>query len=518
MRFAKASSLLSLVATTLLVSAAPHKKRVVPTDILVFQFADVLEQLETAFYTQVLAQFQVSDFTSAGFSSGQLAVEQITSIQTDESTHSAVLQAAIQSFGASPITSCQFNFSSALTDVPTMAATARVVENVGVSAYLGGAALISDPVLLTSAASILTVEARHQTILNILSGTGTAIPDPFDIPLTPSEVLALASPFFQGPCDVGISANPILSVTNTGSITPGTQLSFSSPAINSTTDTSGFFCQMLLGGEPISITFPFDSCVVPQINGPVAIFITSDGQPLINNVVDRASTQLVAGPLLTFIDTDPQLLGEDVGINSGSNSTSSNSTSDSGSSASGNTTTYNNSSASIDNSTDSSNASAAAATATDASVNATSTDTSSASAVTATDTSVNATSSLASSTDGSSASAVTDTSVNTASSVATSTNDGGASAATATATATDTSDNTASSVATSTDDSDASAATDSSTDDSDASTATDSSSSVAASTQTISPAEASALISSASSSVSPNSTSAPVASTPSSSS
>ena len=85
-----------------------------------------------------------------------------------------------------------------------MAITARVVEAVGVSAYLGGAALMSDPVLLTSAASILTVEARHQTILNILSGVGTAIPSAFDFALTPSEVLALAGPFFNGPCDVGV--------------------------------------------------------------------------------------------------------------------------------------------------------------------------------------------------------------------------------------------------------------------------------------------------------------------------
>ena len=85
-----------------------------------------------------------------------------------------------------------------------MVATARIVESFGVSAYLGGTALISDPVLLTSAASILTVEARHQTILNILSSDATAIPNPFDIALTPSEVLALASPFIKGPCDVGV--------------------------------------------------------------------------------------------------------------------------------------------------------------------------------------------------------------------------------------------------------------------------------------------------------------------------
>lgn len=81
---------------------------------------------------------------------------------------------------------------------------------------------------------------------------------------------------------------------------------------------------MLLGGQPTSIPFPFNSCVVPSgINGPVAVFITSDGQPLINNVVNRATTQIVAGPLLTFIDTQPQILGETVGITSGSSSNSS---------------------------------------------------------------------------------------------------------------------------------------------------------------------------------------------------
>lgn len=139
-----------------------------------------------------------------------------------------------------------------------MAATARVVEAVGVGAYLGGATLITDPILLDAAGSILTVEARHQTILNIMSGTGTAVPSAFDIPLTPSEVLALAGPFIDGPCDLGIpgnfprhsisflkrflmifvSANTPLSLTNTGIVGPGTKLSFSTSAITSSNDTS----------------------------------------------------------------------------------------------------------------------------------------------------------------------------------------------------------------------------------------------------------------------------------------
>lgn len=90
-----------------------------------------------------------------------------------------------------------------------MAATARVVENLGVAAYLGAAHLISDPQLLTVAASIVTVESRHQTVLNILNDA-SAIPQAFDIPFSPSEVLAVASQFISG-CDLGIPGKALSS-------------------------------------------------------------------------------------------------------------------------------------------------------------------------------------------------------------------------------------------------------------------------------------------------------------------
>jgi hypothetical protein len=85
---------------------------------------------------------------------------------------------------------------------------ARVVENVGVAAFLGAAPLLTDTVLLDSAASILTVEARHQTILNVLN-LGTAIPQSFDIPLTPSEVLAIAGGFISG-CNLGVPGKSLI--------------------------------------------------------------------------------------------------------------------------------------------------------------------------------------------------------------------------------------------------------------------------------------------------------------------
>jgi hypothetical protein len=110
-------------------------------------------------------------------------------------------QEELVSLGQQPLT-CQFNLESTLTDVTTMLTVARLVENVGVGAYLGAAHLISDPTILTAAASILTVEARHQTILNVFNN-GAAIPNAFDLPLMPNEVLSIAGGFIQG-CDLGV--------------------------------------------------------------------------------------------------------------------------------------------------------------------------------------------------------------------------------------------------------------------------------------------------------------------------
>jgi len=203
-----------------------------------------------------------------------------------------------------------------------MAATARLVENVGVGAYLGAASLVSDPVLLTAAASILTVEARHQTILNVLAGA-TSIPQAFDIALTPPQVLAIAGAFVSG-CDVGVPANPSLTVTTTGSIQPGTTLSFKSDAINGTVSPDKLFCQMLTGGLPFATALPFSQCTVPQgINGPVAIFVTSDSQPLAASVVDQATDKLIAGPTMAFIDTQSDMLGQMVRTGSGGSGNSS---------------------------------------------------------------------------------------------------------------------------------------------------------------------------------------------------
>ena len=78
-----------------------------------------------------------------------------------------------------------------------------MVEQLGVGAYLGGTGIISDRTVLQVAGTIVTVEARHQTILNVLNGA-TSVPSAFDIPLSLPQVFAIAGGFISG-CDIGIT-------------------------------------------------------------------------------------------------------------------------------------------------------------------------------------------------------------------------------------------------------------------------------------------------------------------------
>jgi len=305
------STILFALATPFLasVSAAPVRRAPLdPINAVVFNFAHTLELLESEFYTQALAKFSDVDFTNAGFVSPQIPAQLFQVIQRDEAAHATFLEVGLQVLGQRPLAGCSFDFTPLLTDVATMASAARIIENVGVGAYLGGAALLTEPAFVDAAATILTIEARHQTVLNILN-SGSAIPQAFDIGLSPSEVLAIAGQFISG-CDLGIPANPILSITNTGEVAPGTLLTFSSPALNSSSQALDLHCQMLLGGMPFSIALPLGECVVPTgVNGPVVLFVTRDSQPLLNNVIDRGTSQVVAGPTIAFIDTEPEMLG-----------------------------------------------------------------------------------------------------------------------------------------------------------------------------------------------------------------
>jgi len=171
-------------------NAAPLEQRTDITDAGILNYALTLEHLEDKFYRDGLANFSASDFASAGF--GGAFYTNLMEVSYDEMTHVSFLTSALQAAGATPVAECTYNFG--VTDVASFVATASILEGVGVSAYLGAAASISNKAYLTAAASILTVESRHSSYLRAAL-MQSPFPQPFDAPLDFNQVFALASGF-----------------------------------------------------------------------------------------------------------------------------------------------------------------------------------------------------------------------------------------------------------------------------------------------------------------------------------
>jgi hypothetical protein len=146
-------------------------------DIGILNYALTLEYLESSFYNAA---------TKNNIAKGD---KQLTAFlktaTTDENAHVAALKKAL---GSKAVKSPKFAFGKAVTDKATFAATAYVLENTGVHAYLGQAGNIANPAYLLVAASIVTVEARHSGAIGIYLGKAIA-PTAFDTGLTAAQVL-----------------------------------------------------------------------------------------------------------------------------------------------------------------------------------------------------------------------------------------------------------------------------------------------------------------------------------------
>ncbi len=162
-------------------------------DVDVLNYALTLEHLEFAFYRDGLET--LGDVFGEGPFGGSI-FERLTAIRDHEEEHVATLTQVIGDLGGEPAEEQEYDFGDAFTDASgaTFLTTAQALENTGVSAYDGAGQFISDPELLTAAGTIVAVEARHASYLNLLNGT-LPFPAAFEDPLSPAEVLEIAGPF-----------------------------------------------------------------------------------------------------------------------------------------------------------------------------------------------------------------------------------------------------------------------------------------------------------------------------------
>lgn len=128
------------------------------TDNGVLNYAYALEQLEYAFYVQVLAT------PYSGITAAETSV--ISDLRAHEGIHRDFLKTAL---GANAIGDLTVDFSSInFTQRASVLGAAITFEDLGVAAYNGAGKYLRDAGLLTIAGKIVSVEARHASAIRDL--------------------------------------------------------------------------------------------------------------------------------------------------------------------------------------------------------------------------------------------------------------------------------------------------------------------------------------------------------------
>ena len=154
-------------------------------DIDILNFALTLEVLEATFYQEALRQ--------VGGLSGEL--QALTEeIESNESEHVTGLTEAIESLGGKPVKAPELDFGNAFASTDSYLELAQTLEDTGVSAYNGAAPEIQSEEVLSTAGSIVQIEARHASLIRLQRGEEPA-PNAFDETLTQDEVLDAVAPF-----------------------------------------------------------------------------------------------------------------------------------------------------------------------------------------------------------------------------------------------------------------------------------------------------------------------------------
>jgi hypothetical protein len=150
-------------------------------DVGILNYALTLEYLEAAFYNGATA----ANMSLSGQANAFLKIA-----TRDENAHVKFLK---EHLGSKAAKEPKFDFKGANTSPSMFMATSEVLENTGVHAYSGQALNIKSPAYVKAALSILTIEARHASVIGLLNepaGNDITPDGPFDTPYTASKVLA----------------------------------------------------------------------------------------------------------------------------------------------------------------------------------------------------------------------------------------------------------------------------------------------------------------------------------------
>lgn len=138
-------------------------------DIGVLNYALALEQLEAAFYQNVL---DGSYFASASANEKRIMED----LYNHEVIHREFLKTAIQanSSAAQVLPELEFNFSDVnFGSRDSVLRTAQILEDTGVAAYNGAGKLLANTDFLLVAGKIVSVEARHASAIRDLINPGS---------------------------------------------------------------------------------------------------------------------------------------------------------------------------------------------------------------------------------------------------------------------------------------------------------------------------------------------------------
>jgi len=163
-------------------------------DVAVLNYAYALEQLEAAFYTQVIAT------PFSGITTEERAL--LTEIRDHEIIHRDFFKTALAGNAIPGLTPnfSTINFSSK----DSVLKAAKAFEDLGVAAYNGAGYLIQNVDYLLLAGKIVSVEARHAALIRNLLGENLADASILDMTTSleksksPAEVLKIANTFVSG--------------------------------------------------------------------------------------------------------------------------------------------------------------------------------------------------------------------------------------------------------------------------------------------------------------------------------